>query len=48
MPKVQQFVKELFGKAPRGGVNSDEAVAIGAALQAGVLKGDVKDVLCST
>jgi len=45
MPKVQEKVKELFGKEPRKDVNPDEAVAIGAAIQAGVLKGDVKDVL---
>src|SRR5689334_17614373 len=45
MPKVQQVVKELFGKEPHKGVNPDEVVAIGAAIQAGVLQGDVKDVL---
>lgn len=45
MPKVQQIVKELFGKEPHKGVNPDEVVAIGAAIQAGVLKGEVKDVL---
>lgn len=45
MPKVQQAVQDLFGKEPRKDVNPDEAVAIGAALQGGVLKGDVKDVL---
>ncbi len=45
MPKVQEKVKEFFGKEPRKDVNPDEAVAIGAAIQAGVLKGDVKDVL---
>ena len=45
MPKVQEKVKELFGKDPRKDVNPDEAVAVGAAIQAGVLKGDVKDVL---
>ena len=45
MPKVQQIVKELFGKEPHKGVNPDEVVAIGAAIQAGVLQGDVKDVL---
>jgi molecular chaperone DnaK len=45
MPKVQQLVKELFGREPHKGVNPDEVVAIGAAIQAGVLKGDVKDVL---
>ena len=45
MPKVQQVVKELFGKEPHKGVNPDEVVAIGAAIQAGVLAGDVKDVV---
>jgi molecular chaperone DnaK len=45
MPKVQEKVREFFGKEPRKDVNPDEAVAIGAAIQAGVLKGDVKDVL---
>lgn len=45
MPKVQQMVAEFFGKEPRKDVNPDEAVAIGAALQGGVLSGDVKDVL---
>src|SRR5689334_7571663 len=45
MPKVVDTVRELFGKEPRKDVNPDEAVAIGAAIQAGVLKGDVKDVL---
>lgn len=45
MPKVQETVKEFFGKEPRRDVNPDEAVAIGAAVQAGVLAGDVKDVL---
>jgi molecular chaperone DnaK len=45
MPLVQQKVKDLFGKEPHKGVNPDEVVAIGAAIQAGVLKGDVKDVL---
>jgi molecular chaperone DnaK len=45
MPKVQDKVKEVFGKEPRKDVNPDEAVAVGAAIQAGVLKGDVKDVL---
>ncbi|MDH7500721.1 MAG: molecular chaperone DnaK, partial [candidate division NC10 bacterium] len=44
MPKVQQVVKELFGKEPHKGVNPDEVVAVGAAIQAGVLAGDVKDV----
>ncbi|MEJ2333412.1 MAG: molecular chaperone DnaK [Desulfobulbaceae bacterium] len=45
MPKVQQKVKELFGKEPHKGVNPDEVVAVGAAIQGGVLRGDVKDVL---
>jgi molecular chaperone DnaK len=45
MPKVQEAVKELFGKEPRKDVNPDEAVAIGASIQGGVLKGEVKDVL---
>ena len=45
IPKVQQLVKEFFGKEPHKGVNPDEVVAIGAAVQAGVLSGDVKDLL---
>jgi molecular chaperone DnaK len=45
MPKVQDKVKEFFGKEPRKDVNPDEAVAVGAAIQGGVLQGDVKDVL---
>src|SRR5499425_289490 len=45
MPKVQETVKEFFGKEPRKDVNPDEAVAVGAAIQGGVLRGDVKDVL---
>jgi molecular chaperone DnaK len=45
MPRVQEVVKQLFGKEPHRGVNPDEVVAVGAAIQAGVLKGDVKDVL---
>ncbi|SDB46324.1 molecular chaperone DnaK [Pseudidiomarina indica] len=45
MPKVQQVVTDFFGKEPRRDVNPDEAVAVGAAVQAGVLQGDVKDVL---
>jgi molecular chaperone DnaK len=45
MPAVQEKVKEIFGKTPNKGVNPDEVVAIGAAIQGGVLKGDVKDVL---
>ncbi|GLQ39895.1 chaperone protein DnaK [Rhizobium albus] len=45
MPKVQEVVKSFFGKEPHKGVNPDEVVALGAAIQAGVLQGDVKDVL---
>ena len=45
MPKIQQIVKDLFGKEPHKGVNPDEVVAIGAAVQAGVLGGEVKDLL---
>jgi molecular chaperone DnaK len=45
MPKIQEIVKSFFGKEPHKGVNPDEVVAIGAAIQAGVLQGDVKDVL---
>jgi molecular chaperone DnaK len=45
MPKVQEIVEKLFGREPHKGVNPDEVVAIGAAIQAGVLQGDVKDVL---
>ncbi|MFN0265153.1 molecular chaperone DnaK [Tepidamorphus sp. 3E244] len=45
MPKIQETVKQFFGKDPNKGVNPDEVVAIGAAIQAGVLQGDVKDVL---
>ncbi len=45
MPKVQEVVKQLFGKEPHKGVNPDEVVAVGAAIQAGVLQGEVKDVL---
>ena len=45
MPRVREVVKEFFGKEPHTGVNPDEVVAIGAAIQAGVLQGDVKDVL---
>jgi len=45
MPKVQQVVKDFFGKEPHKGVNPDEVVAIGAAIQGGVLMGDVKDIL---
>jgi molecular chaperone DnaK len=45
MPRIQQKVKELFGKEPHKGVNPDEVVAVGAAIQAGILAGEVKDVL---
>ena len=45
MPKIQEIVKQFFGKDPHKGVNPDEVVAMGAAIQAGVLQGDVKDVL---
>jgi molecular chaperone DnaK len=45
MPRIQQIVKDLFGKEPHKGVNPDEVVAVGAAVQAGVLAGDVKDLL---
>src|SRR3981081_1982719 len=45
MPAIQQMVKQVFGKDPHKGVNPDEVVAIGAAIQAGVLKGEVKDIL---
>ncbi len=45
MPRIQQMVKELFGKEPHKGVNPDEVVAVGAAVQAGVLSGEVKDLL---
>jgi molecular chaperone DnaK len=45
MPKIQQMVKDFFGKEPHKGVNPDEVVAVGAAVQAGILSGDVKDVL---
>jgi len=45
IPKIQETVKELFGKEPHRGVNPDEVVAVGAAIQAGILAGDVKDVL---
>jgi molecular chaperone DnaK len=45
MPKVQQCVREFFGKEPHKGINPDEVVAVGAAIQGGVLKGEVKDVL---
>src|SRR5207245_620892 len=43
VPKIQQLVKEYFGKEPHRGVNPDEVVAVGAAIQGGVLKGEVKD-----
>lgn len=45
MPKIQEIVQKIFGKEPHKGVNPDEVVAIGAAIQAGVLQGDIKDVL---
>ena len=45
MPKIQQLVKDFFGKEPHKGVNPDEVVAVGAAIQAGILAGEVKDVL---
>ena len=45
MPKVQEIVERIFKKEPRRGVNPDEVVAVGAAIQAGVLGGEVKDVL---
>ena len=45
MPRVQKLVKEIFGKEPHKGVNPDEVVAVGAAIQGGVLKGEVKDIL---
>src|SRR6202000_1720781 len=45
MPKIVETVKQIFGKEPNKGVNPDEVVAVGAAIQAGVLKGEVKDVL---
>ena len=48
MPKVQELVKEIFGKEPHKGVNPDEVVAIGAAIQGGVLAGDVRTWCCST
>jgi len=45
VPKVQEIVSEIFGKSPCKGVNPDEAVAMGAAIQGGILRGDVKDLL---
>ena len=45
MPRIREFVKDVFGKEPNMSVNPDEVVAMGAAIQAGVLQGDVKDVL---
>jgi molecular chaperone DnaK len=45
MPKVREVVKQLFGREPHKGINPDEVVAVGAAIEAGVLQGDVKDVL---
>ncbi len=48
MPKIQEVVKSFFGKEPHKGVNPDDGVAIGAAVQAGVLQGDVKTCCSST
>lgn len=45
MPKVQNLVQNIFGKSPNKSINPDEAVAVGAAIQGGVLKGDLKDLL---
>lgn len=45
MPKVQQIVKDIFGRIPNKSVNPDEAVAVGAAIQGGILKGDMKDLI---
>src|SRR5208337_983483 len=45
MPRIQQLVRDLFGREPHKGVNPDEVVAVGAAVQGGVLAGEVKDVL---
>jgi molecular chaperone DnaK (HSP70) len=45
VPKVQQVVSDIFGKSPSKGVNPDEAVAMGAAIQGGILRGDVKELL---
>jgi molecular chaperone DnaK len=45
MPKVQEIVKNVFGKTPNKSVNPDEAVAVGAAIQGGILKGDMKDLV---
>ena len=45
VPKVQEIVTQIFGKAPSKGVNPDEAVAMGAAIQGGILRGDVKELL---
>ena len=45
MPKVQEIVKNIFGKAPNKSVNPDEAVAVGAAIQGSILKGDFKDLV---
>lgn len=45
VPKVQEVVTEIFGKTPSKGVNPDEAVAMGAAIQGGILRGDVKELL---
>ncbi len=48
MPKIQEVVKAFFGKEPHKGVNPDEVVAMGAAIQGGVLQGDVRTCCCST
>lgn len=45
MPKVQSLVQNIFGKSPNKSINPDEAVAVGAAIQGGVLRGDLKDLL---
>jgi len=45
MPKVQEIVKNIFGKAPNKSVNPDEAVAVGAAIQGSIIKGDLKDLV---
>ena len=45
MPEVQDLVKQIFGKTPNKSINPDEAVAVGAAIQGGVLRGDLKDLL---
>ena len=45
MPKVQEIVKDVFGRPPNKSINPDEAVAVGAAIQGGILKGDMKDMI---